>query len=170
MSMKDDFTHITEDYDNKLFNVYKKVIDEAKAHCKSVRMNAIETFIYVNNKLELSYIELAQVLGIISEEEAHIVACNFRIKRKPPISEKLEERIYDYIDDIIKGVQKIITEKAEDILVSETLDELQQKYGELQSILTNNTISESPYLYERLEITYKGKKKQKYLKSYDDEC
>ena len=89
--------------------------------------------------------------------------------KKPPISEKLEEKIYNYMDDIIKEVQKVIIEKAEYVLISETVDELQQKYSELQSLLAINAISESPYLYEGLEITYKGKKKQKYLKRYDDE-
>jgi len=160
MAIQDDFIFITEEYDNKLYNVFKKVIDEAKIYTKKSNMNAIETFEYVNKKLELAYVELALALGIISNKAAYIETCNFPVRINPPLSEKLIERIYYYMDDIIKEVQKVIAEKAEDILISETLDELQEKYNELQSILSNKTISESPYLYEGLELTYKGKQKK----------
>ena len=60
-------------------------------------MNNLETFIYSNQKLELSFIQLSLSLGIISD----IKHCLEYYKDNPCISEKRLKRVCDYMETII---------------------------------------------------------------------
>lgn len=151
MALVDEFTTVTEEYDNNLYNVFKKVIDKAKLYSKQANMDPIETFIHVNKSLEDSYIELSVALGITSKEKAHFAFQN----NKAPLSEKLQERLFTYIEPITNEARNAIKLKAKDVLSATSLEELQEKYNSLLSILSKEPISKSPYLYEGLEFTKK---------------
>lgn len=151
MALADEFTTVTEEYDNNLYNIFKKVIDEAQLYSKQANMDPIETFIHVNKSLEISYVELSVALGITSKEKAHFAFQN----NKAPLSEKLQERLFAYIEPITNEARNAIKLKAEDVLSATPLEELQEKYNSLLSILSKKPISSSPYLYEGLEFTKK---------------
>lgn len=151
MALVDEFTTVTEEYDNNLYNIFKRVIDEATLYSKQASMDPIETFIHVNKKLEISYVELSVALGITSKEKAHFAFQN----NKPPLSEKLQERIFTYMEPITNEARNTIKLKAEDVLSATSLEELQEKYNSLLSMLSKEPISKSPYLYEGLELTKK---------------
>ena len=93
MSLVDIFTKITEENDNNLFVVFKNVIDVAIKESLDRELNSIEKYVYVCKKLGLAYYDLALALGIKSPDDRYKEVI-------PPISEKLLERIENYIDPI----------------------------------------------------------------------
>lgn len=157
MGLVEEFTVITEEYDNKLFNIFKRVIDVALKDSEDSKMNPIETFIHVNAELESSYVELALALGIITEERVTTYE-KFSLN-SAPISEKLLERIDAYMEPIVKEARKIIRQKAKEVQCATSLEELQEKYNHLMAILNNESILNFSYIFEDLEINDFAKRK-----------
>lgn len=148
--MLKEFENITKKYDDSMFEIFKRVIDEAKTESKKNNLDSIEIFIYVSDKLRFAYAQLALAQGIISNENNYNEALNKYI-----ISEKLLERICVYTAPIAEAARNAIKLKAEEILQSTSLDELQNEYNSLFSLLSNDSIQENPWLYEAIELTKK---------------
>ena len=159
MSLVEDFTKITDEYDNKLFEKFKTVIDQSILESKELRLDGIDSFIYIITKLEEAYIELALAIGIVTEET---IKADTYFRINPPISEKLTERIYTYLEPITIEAQEAIKLLAEQVTLSTSVTEMQENYNRLNSILNNKTIAENPYLIDELDIgegfTYKKDK------------
>lgn len=143
MTIYNMFTDITKEYDNKLYAVFKEIIDQAIIEADNKKMDSIKKFIYVNSKLESAYAELALALGIITNKTE---------LSKRIISEKLLERIYEYINPIIEFAKMEIKQKAEYVLQSSSLLEFQERYDCLKQILSTDEIQENPYLIEDIEF------------------
>lgn len=156
MSLTNEFININKEYDNKLYDTFKKVIDEALTESKNNNMNPIEIYIYVNEKLESAYVELALAMGLITKNEIYMPPYDVQSRVKPPISDNLFDRISAYMEPFIEEARKAIKLQAEEILQSKNLEELQEKYHKLEKILSIQSISEAPYLYENLYFTNKN--------------
>lgn len=146
MTIYNMFTDITKEYDNKLYVVFKEIIDQAIIEADNKKLDSIKKFIYLNSKLESAYVELALALEIITNKT--------ELPRRidPPISENLLERIYEYINPIIESAKMGIKQKAEYVLQSSNLLELQERYDYLKQILSTDEIQENPYLIEDIEF------------------
>lgn len=159
MSLVEEFIEITNEYDNKLFEKFKTVIDQSILESKELRLDGIDSFIYIITKLEEAYIELALAIGIVTEET---IKADTYFRINPPISEKLTERIYTYLEPITIEAQEAIKLLAEQVTLSTSVTEMQENYNKLNSILNNKTIAENPYLIDELDIgegfTYKKDK------------
>lgn len=147
MDFKEEFKMLTNQYDDAVFLIFKQIIDDAIEKCKNDNLNPILTFIFVNDTLKSTYIDLALIKGIIKAKEgyneAHI---------KLIISENVEERIYNYIAPITDLARKSIKKEAKNILYSSSLEELKSKYTKLSSLLSNKTIQENSYVYEGIQL------------------
>ena len=69
----------------------------------------------------------------------------------------LFERISIYMNPLIEEARKFIKLQAEEILKSKNIQELQEKYHKLEQILSIQSISEAPFLYEKLEFNKKSR-------------
>ncbi len=105
-SVSDTFTRITKEYDNKLYTVFKTIIDEAITDANNKKMDPVKKFIHINRNLKTAYIELAKAIGLITDGD------------NPPISEDLYERIDEYMQPIIEAAKMYIRQKAENVLAS----------------------------------------------------
>jgi len=148
MSIYNKFSDITKEYDNKLYIVFKEIIDQAIKEADNKKMDSIMKFIYVNSKLESAYVELALALGIISDNNSSELPKRI----DPPISENLLERIYEYINPIIESAKMRIKQKAEYVLQSSNLLELKERYTDLMKILSADEIQENSYLIEDIDF------------------
>ena len=148
MSIYNKFSDITKEYDNKLYIVFKEIIDQAIKEADNKKMDSIMKFIYVNSKLESAYVELALALGIISDNNPSELPKRI----DPPISENLLERIYEYINPIIESAKMRIKQKAEYVLQSSNLLELKERYTDLMKILSADEIQENSYLIEDIDF------------------
>lgn len=159
MSLIEDFVEITNEYDNRLFEKFKTVIDQSILEVKELRLDGIDSFIYIIKKLEEAYIELALAIGIVTEET---IKADTYFRINPPISEKLTERIYTYLEPVTVEAQESIKLLAEQVTLSTSVTEMQENYNRLNSILNNKTIAENLYLIDDLDIgegfTYKKDK------------
>jgi hypothetical protein len=159
MSLVKEFIEITNEYDNKLFEKFKIVIDQSILETKELRLDGIDSFIYIITKLEEAYIKLALAIGIVTEET---IKADTYFRINPPISEKLTERIYTYLEPVTVEAQVAIKLLAEQVTLSTSVTEMQENYNRLNSILNNKTITENPYLIDELDIgegfTYKKDK------------
>ena len=150
MELIETFKELTTKYDNSMFEIFKSIIDEGKKEAEERSFDPIETFILVNEKLQNTFAQLALVQGIVSETKNYNDSLSSYI-----VSEKLQERIYSYLGPIIKEVRKTIKQKGEEVLESTSLDELQDRYNSLLSVLSMKPIQENEYLYQGIEFTKK---------------
>lgn len=141
------FTILTSQHDNALFEVFKKIIDNAKVETEKNWLDSISAFIFVIDNLESAYAQLALAMGIISSEKEYNQSYNKFI-----ISEKLSERIYTYLESITQAAREDIKKKAQDVKDAFTLSELHQKYDALNSLLSNKTIQQNSYVYEGISF------------------
>ena len=148
----DTFNSITKKYDDDLFDIFKSVIDKSNEEAKKIKMNSIETFIYVNQKLELSFIQLSLSLGIISDVKHYIEF----YRDNPPISEKLLKRICNYMESITLNAKEELKNIANEVLDAYDLEELHEKYNKLNLILENDVIDRSDYLTDGLILKRKN--------------
>lgn len=148
MDLLDEYKLITNQYEDSLFNIIKKVIDDAKEEAFNCNMNPVDTFIYINDKLVRMYKQMLITQEIISDEKQYTKKLVSYV-----ISEKLFERIESYMQPVISCTRKYIEEKANDLLDSTSLDELQEKHKFLMDLLSNKTIQDNSYLYEDIELT-----------------
>ena len=109
------FKDVTEEYNNKIFNIFKKLIDDTKEKCKKENKNIIETYIEVNKIIEDGFNNLMKVQDIKDT--------NFN----------LMNRVYLYIDDIIVATKKQIQYDAQMVLDSPDLRSLKENYEKLMS-------------------------------------
>ena len=156
MSIGNDFISIVNEYDNKLYDIFKKIIENTALYAKENNMNSIETYIIITEKLETSYVDLALAMGIISPYDVPN-------EINPPITERLLERVYELMEPFIQDARDEIKLQAEDVLNSKTLDELKEKYEKLSHILNTPLIAESQFLFSDLDL---DNKKVKWLKYF----
>lgn len=109
------FKDITTEYNNKIFNIFKKIIDDTKEKCKKDGKDIIETYIEVNKIIEDGFNNLM--------EAQDVKDINFDLMNK----------IYLYIDDIIQAVKKQIQYDAQTVLDSVDLRSLKENYEKFMS-------------------------------------
>lgn len=147
MNLQKEFKTLTTQFDDSMFQIFKEVIDTAKDKAKNLNLDPISTFIFINEQLKLAYIELALETGIIIKKEEYNDAHNKLI-----ISERLNEKIYNYIEPISQKARKEIKLKAEKILEVTSLDELQKEYNNLMILLSDKTILANDYVFQDIEL------------------
>ena len=145
MELLDEFIKITTEYDNTLFEIFKREIDEAVIHCNKNNLNTIDTYIFVNKKIELLYAKLSIAMGLIPNELSYN-STNY------PVSENLLGRICDYVDELSNLARNEIKKIAEDVLESTTIEELQDKYNKLSRIMNELNENNSDFIYEGIEL------------------
>lgn len=109
------FKDVTTEYNNKIFNIFKKTIDDTKEKCKKDGKDIIETYIEVNKIIEDGFNNLM--------EAQDVKDINFDLMNK----------IYLYIDDIIQAVKKQIQYDAQTVLDSVDLRSLKENYEKFMS-------------------------------------
>ena len=109
------FKDITTEYNNKIFNIFKKIIDDTKEKCKKDGKDIIETYIEDNKIIEDGFNNLM--------EAQDVKDINFDLMNK----------IYLYIDDIIQAVKKQIQYDAQTVLDSVDLRSLKENYEKFMS-------------------------------------
>ena len=145
-SLKREYNVIIDEYNNKLFDLFKHHIDMAIEDSKKINRNntkdknesAIDTYVYVNKKIQNCFTAIANIQGRESD---------------PDLSEDLIERIYTYIEPITLEAKKAIKKEAENVLDSYTLSELHENYNNLKSkldIIANEV--DIDYLFEDIEF------------------
>lgn len=147
MTTLSQFTILTSQHDNALFDIFKNIIDEAKAETEKNWLDSISAFIFVIDNLESAYAHLAMAMGIIATEKEYNEGLNKFI-----VSEKLSERIYTYLEPITQAAREDIKKKAEEDKDAFTLSELHKKYGALNSLLSNKTLQQNSYVYEGISF------------------
>jgi len=138
---------ITKQYEDNLFEIIKEEIDKSKIEVEKKNLSPIETFIYVNEKLQKIFAQLALVEGTIKDEKDYIESLNSYI-----MPENLQERIYTYLSPIIEEARNYIKSMCEDVLASTSLSDLRNNYNKLLSILSIKAIEENDYLYEGIKL------------------
>ena len=109
------FKDVTTEYNNKIFDILKKTIDDTKEKCKKDGKDIIETYIEVNKIIEDGFNNLM--------EAQDVKDINFDLMNK----------IYLYIDDIIQAVKKQIQYDAQTVLDSVDLRSLKENYEKFVS-------------------------------------
>ena len=109
------FKDVTTEYNDKIFNIFKKLIDDTKEKCKKDRKDIIETYIEVNKIIEDGFNNLM--------EAQDVKDINFDLMNK----------VYLYIDDIIQAAKKQIQYDAQTVLDSVDLGSLKENYEKLMS-------------------------------------
>ena len=147
MSLSNEFKILTQQFDESIFQIFKKVIDEAKEEAQKNDLDSILTFISINDKIKYCCIQLALANGIIENENDYNESHNSLI-----ISENLLKKIYTYIEPITEKAKNEITCKVKSISNSNSVEDLQNACNNLFSLLSNKTIQENAYLYQTTNI------------------
>jgi hypothetical protein len=71
--MINEYISINKKYEDDLFNIIKKVIDEVIMETENICLNPVDSFIFINDKLVSFYKQMAIVNGIISDEIRNII-------------------------------------------------------------------------------------------------
>ena len=109
------FKDVTEEYNNKIFNIFKKLIDDTKEKCKKENKSIVDTYIEVNKIIEDGFNDLMKVQDVKD--------INFNLMNK----------IYLYIEDIVVVTKKQIQYDAQTVLDSPDLGSLKENYEKLMS-------------------------------------
>lgn len=118
-------------------------------------MNGVVKYNYINSKIEETYAILASSIGVtdmIKDGETKAYAIQKCIIN-PPISEKLEEKIYDYIKPQEKEARDYIKKVASKVLESGDVETLTENYKELKNLM--QLIDSSIYSDIELDIPQK---------------
>ena len=113
--LKNVLEEYTNDYNNKIFNIFVKIIDDTKEKCKKENKGIIDTYIEVNKVIEDGFNLLQDVQGVKDT--------NFDLMSK----------VYNYIDDIIEKTKNKIQFDAQIVLDSTDLGSLKENYELLMS-------------------------------------
>lgn len=151
MALVDLFNNITKEYDDKLFAIFKDVIDKAIIEAEEKKLNSLDKFLYIDEMLNHAYIDLASSMEIASSP-------NYIQRINPPISEKLLERICNYLEPYVNAASDYIKVVGEQVINSTNMEELLDNYSELQKILETDGVFENSYLYEGIEFDNHDKK------------
>ena len=143
MSSFEKFNKLTIEYDNRLFEIFREIIDTAISYSLEERLNPLDRYVYVNNAIEQAYRELACAQG-------YIPSCDLPYEAHPRLSDELEIRIYDYIEPITEGARQLLQKQVDEMMNSNTLGELKEKFEHFKNMLEQKDIPS--FLYEDLEI------------------
>ena len=155
MSLFERFKEITARHDDELFLVFKEIIEKAKTEAEDKNMNGVVKYNYINSKIEETYVMLASLTGVvdtIKDEETRAYAIQKCIIN-PPVSEKLEEKIYDYIKSQENEARDYIKSVASKVLESDDVETLTENYKELENLM--QLIDSSIYSDIELDIPQK---------------
>lgn len=145
MGVIEEFNEILVTYDDRLHAIFKREIDKAIADCKKENLDDLETFIYVNSKIDELFNQLSVSWGLIEPNqtynESHL-----------PITAELMAKIYDHTNDLsIKATNQILLMSLE-LLESKTLDELRRRYEKLDKICKRLDEQHISFIYEGIEL------------------
>lgn len=145
MEVIEEFNEILMAYDDRLHAIFKREIDKAIDDCKKEELDDLETFIYVNSKIDELFNLLSVSWGYTDPNqtyhEGHL-----------PITEELMAKIYSYTNDLsIKATNQILLMSLE-LLESKTLDELRRKYEKLDKVCKRLDEQHISFIYEGIEL------------------
>ena len=143
MNTNEKLEKITIEYEDKLFDIFKNIIDTSTMVAIEEEMEPIDKYAYVNKSVQNAFSQLASIQGLSNNE--------------PNISDSLNEKIYDYYDPLAQEARIDIQNKIDNIMDSEYLEELIDKLNSLKAELENKGLSS--YFYEKRNI----KKKYEYV-------
>jgi hypothetical protein len=143
MGIVDDFSDIVSDYETRLFNKFKEIIDSSLSIAREENMNPLDTYLFVNNKVEEAYKMLAYVLGDIAYPE-------FVQEVDPPVSDRLMEKIDDYINPLCDLAINEIQRQFDEVMSSSNLGEFMEKYEAFKNMLSEKNVKD--FMYEDIKI------------------
>ena len=136
MNTNEKLEKITIEYEDKLFDFFKNIIDTSTKVAIEEEMEPIDKYAYVNKSVQNAFSQLASIQGLSNNE--------------PNISDSLNEKIYDYYDPLAQEARIDIQNKIDNIMDSEYLEELIDKLNSLKAELENKGLSS--YFYEKRNI------------------
>ena len=136
MNTNEKLEKITIEYEDKLFDIFKNIIDTSTMVAIEEEMEPIDKYAYVNKSVQNAFSQLASIQGLSNNE--------------PNISDSLNEKIYDYYDPLAQEARIDIQNKIDNIMDSEYLEELIDKLNSLKAELENKGLSS--YFYEKRNI------------------
>ena len=136
--MNNEFKEIVEEYNNKLIMIFKNIISKAANEAIENEMDAIETFIYINEELENGFERLANAKGEI------YIRDTFQM----PVDEKIYIELFDYIDSYLDDAINEFKELVNDVLNSNSIEELKEKQNKLRKVLNTSVICQYKDLFE----------------------
>lgn len=136
MNTNEKLEKITIEYEDKLFDIFKNIIDTSTMVAIEEEMEPIDKYAYVNKSVQNAFSQLASIQGLSNNE--------------PNISDSLNEKIFDYYDPLAQEARIDIQNKIDNIMDSEYLEELIDKLNSLKAELENKGLSS--YFYEKRNI------------------
>ena len=136
MNTNEKLEKITIEYEDKLFDIFKNIIDTSTKVAIEEEMEPIDKYAYVNKSVQNAISQLASIQGLSNNE--------------PNISDSLNEKIFDYYDPLAQEARIDIQNKIDNIMDSEYLEELIDKLNSLKAELENKGLSS--YFYEKRNI------------------
>jgi len=144
MELIEEFSVITNELEKRLAEIFKRVIDTAISEADEKKLGPLDKYLYVNNAINNAYRSLAYANGEID-------GTNFPYDRTPSlVSDRLMDRIYTYTSQLYDDAQKELQTMVDDIVNSDTLSELMDKYEKFKLMLEDKCVD--PGLYEDVEI------------------
>ena len=159
MNLLERFIKASERHDEELFLIFKDVIDKVIKEANSKEMNGVLKYNLINHKIEETYAILAQSIGFVEKIDTEYSMSNAIQKcvSNPPVSERLEEKIYNYIKPQEKEAREYFKLVASSVLESNSVEDLKQNYQELENLM--QLIDSSIYSDIGLEIPTKQRLK-----------
>lgn len=108
---------IIKDYEEKLFQIFKRKIDAKAIECKANNLDAIQT-----------YIEIRKLVNELEEEIKSYTGLS-------QMNDELGDRVILYTDEHMNEAIEEFRRKAEQLLKSSTLDELIEGVEEIKKII-----------------------------------
>lgn len=144
MELIEEFSVITNELEKRLAEIFKRVIDTAISEADERKFGPLDKYLYVNNAINNAYRSLAYANGEID-------GTNFPYDRTPSlVSDHLMDRIYTYTSPLYDDAQKELQAMVDNIINSETVGELMEKYYKFKMMLDNKGVD--PDFYEDVEI------------------
>ena len=146
MEIIEELIILNKEYEDKLYNIFKREIDNAIKYAEGNKMNSIDKFIYINETLDKLHNKLGIARKSIVKEEKRD---NYI---EPSLTDDFIKRIDIYIEPITKEVQNYLKIMGEIIIQSDSLYFLIETYKELDKILNHPIIKNNMYVIERIDL------------------
>ncbi len=136
MLLYEEFENVTIEYEQKIFEIFKRTIDAAIVEATKQNMNALDKYVYIRDRVEVGFRELASVQGYNHEY--------------PYISDTLIERIYSYYEHITNEARIFLQAKVDEMMECDNLGELLNKLEEFNKLIKEKSLED--YMYNDLEL------------------